>query len=280
MIGAIDGVNSDSVSRPWDALSGVAASREVHTSSMPCSRVLRLALPVLCAALVASGCGAADEGRAGSTSQTTSPSIQRTLTTEANELTITKNGEECEPLREDEQKRLTRTSPLGVSEPKIQGGPDPGCYAIETSRQQRCTRTQQKAGKCLVVSLPADEAPGRPESAAAATTLARSIETVKACLKATGIEALGGPYDRGADDDNAPDGELVITGATFIAFYTTEARAEQLEEQLQDRAESLGGTTTRHGTITVLYTDAPQTEGSGKPDPRIEECVEATAGDG
>lgn len=103
--------------------------------------------------------------------------------------------------------------------------------------------------------------------------IAGTIEKVKACLKEEGVDARGGTYDRPAEDDNAPDGELVTSGATFIAFYASERRADDLAAELRSNAEELGGTTTRHGTITVLYTKVPEMRSDGEPDERIEGCV-------
>lgn len=109
--------------------------------------------------------------------------------------------------------------------------------------------------------------------------VAQQIAAVKRCLTDAGVDVQGGTHDReAAGDENAPDGELVTTDATFIAFYASEARADQLAAELRTRAEGLGGTTTRHGTITVLYTKAPGTGTGGEPDARIEGCVSGSAG--
>lgn len=105
-------------------------------------------------------------------------------------------------------------------------------------------------------------------------TRPRTLEAVRTCLHEAEIDVRGGRYDRPADDKDAPDGELVTQNMTFIAFYASEARADKLAAGLRARAEELGGTTTRHGTITVLYTALPEVGTTGKTDPRIEGCVE------
>ena len=98
---------------------------------------------------------------------------------------------------------------------------------------------------------------------------------VKACLEERGLEVLGSELPRRADDRDAPDvGELVVGGGTFVAFYSSEARADRLARALRAAAARLGGVTTRHGKITVLYTKQPGLTGStGKPDDRVEGCV-------
>jgi len=58
---------------------------------------------------------------------------------------------------------------------------------------------------------------------------------------------------------------------TFIAFYSSEARADQFADSLRENAEETGGTTTRHGKITVLYAKGPGA--TGEPDDKIEDCV-------
>jgi hypothetical protein len=99
-----------------------------------------------------------------------------------------------------------------------------------------------------------------------------SLDDVRSCLEAAGVDARGGAYDRPADDTDAPDGELVTTRATFIAFYESVERADALEAELRKRAGDLGGTLTRHGKITVFYGKAAGVS-DGKPDARIEDCV-------
>lgn len=100
-----------------------------------------------------------------------------------------------------------------------------------------------------------------------------SVAEVKGCLIEGGLQVRGGEFKPHPDDDNAPDvGQLVMPNGTFIAFYSSEARANRFAASLRKNAERLGGTTTRHGTITVLYTKgAPGS--TGRPDDRVEDCV-------
>jgi hypothetical protein len=99
----------------------------------------------------------------------------------------------------------------------------------------------------------------------------RDISQARACLLNAGINVRGGFYDR-AGDPNAPDGELMDSRGTFIAFYASERRAEALAGQLKARAAKLGGTTTRHGKVTVLYAKVPEAGGTRRPDVRVEKC--------
>lgn len=135
----------------------------------------------------------------------------------------------------------------------------------------------------LTVALPgcgSDEkqAAGAPATTVEASVAAPSMEAligrVKGCLAEAGIEARGGAAPRSPEDDDAPDGELVTSDPAFIAFYETVGRAESLAAKVETRATELGGTTTRHGRITVLYVKVPETGAGGEPDDRIESCAE------
>lgn len=118
---------------------------------------------------------------------------------------------------------------------------------------------------------------GSPESSAAGGAAVRSgvrrdIESARDCLRRAGVTVRGGYHDR-RDDPNAPDGELMDSRGTFIAFYASRRRAEGLAAELEARARELGGTTTRHGRVTALYAKVPEAGGTGEPDDRVESCL-------
>lgn len=115
--------------------------------------------------------------------------------------------------------------------------------------------------------------PVKPLTPAERTAVRGHIETVRECLEEAGLEARGGFYDRSPDDADAPDGELIDTRGTFIAFYASESRAEELTRQLDARATELAGTLTRHGKVSVLYAKLPEAGSTGEPDDRIEDCA-------
>jgi hypothetical protein len=140
----------------------------------------------------------------------------------------------------------------------------PGCGGDDSSLQRPSAAASEQATYDGTQAL-------REESGDASLPVSDLIERVRDCLKEVDIDARGGAHDRPAEDANAPDGELVTGDATFIAFYESAARAEQLEGGLRDRARELGGALTRHGQVTVFYTETPN--GSGDPDDRIERCA-------
>ncbi len=150
-----------------------------------------------------------------------------------------------------------------------------------STRQEKCAELERKVVEELESGGGVDESStfglgecGGSTELVAASSVEDLISEVKGCLDDAGVEARGGAAQRSSEDDDAPDGELLTPGPTFIAFYSTVERADGLAKRLQTRATELGGMTTRHGRVTVLYVKVPETGARGEPDDRIESCVE------
>jgi hypothetical protein len=80
-----------------------------------------------------------------------------------------------------------------------------------------------------------------------------SMTKVRSCLDDRGIEVRGGRTPDSSQDRNAPDvGELVMRG-TFVAFYSSVAKAESRASQVRKAVADAGGTTKRQGDVTVAF---------------------------
>ncbi|TMK40469.1 MAG: hypothetical protein E6G56_07345 [Actinobacteria bacterium] len=112
---------------------------------------------------------------------------------------------------------------------------------------------------------------------------APSIESVRRCLKAAGLNSIGGTGGStqvsstgqgptrttiAAPAPGAPIGELITTG-TFIAFYSNQADANRAKPSVARNAARLHGSITRHGNITVIYLYPTDTNRK-----KVERCVE------
>lgn len=85
-----------------------------------------------------------------------------------------------------------------------------------------------------------------------------ALAKARRCLTAKGIGALGAPVlPPNPPGSSSADGEIVVgrsaTHVVFIAFYTSTARAEQLEASLMRNAHGLNGQVERHGAVSVVW---------------------------
>jgi hypothetical protein len=96
-------------------------------------------------------------------------------------------------------------------------------------------------------------------SASVRALIAR-IDSVRSCLTSQRLRAVGGamlpPNPPGPAQ---PDGELVITsrGPSFIAFYTSVARARRLEPAILRTAAQSHVQIERRGAVTIAWSRAP-----------------------
>ena len=89
-----------------------------------------------------------------------------------------------------------------------------------------------------------------------------ALDQARSCLTAKGIRALGAPVlPPNPPGSSSADGEIVVgrsaADVVFIAFYTTTARAQQLEASLMRNAHRLNGQAERHGAVTVVWAHPP-----------------------
>jgi hypothetical protein len=100
--------------------------------------------------------------------------------------------------------------------------------------------------------------PPRP-SAQAEHALLAAIKTARTCLGHHGLHSSGGPiYPQ--DSPTSPDGELILGGAkagAYITFYTSAARAKQLEPQLAENTRRAHGRLERRGAVALLFLGHP-----------------------
>jgi hypothetical protein len=91
-------------------------------------------------------------------------------------------------------------------------------------------------------------------------TLIARIDSVRGCLTSKRLRAVGGavlpPNPPGPPQ---PDGELVITSRSpsFVAFYTSVARARRLEPAILRTAASSHVQIERRGAVTIAWSHAP-----------------------
>jgi hypothetical protein len=133
----------------------------------------------------------------------------------------------------------------------------PSCeFVLTDGRRFRCRRVLSNATDSALRAAACVELPSYKVSPAQ-RSLAALLDATRECLTRHGLRVLGGPVL--PPDSRTPDGELVISSShpTFIAFYTSVAKAQRLEGTPINNARKFHGLVERHGTLTILWTAAP-----------------------
>jgi hypothetical protein len=95
------------------------------------------------------------------------------------------------------------------------------------------------------------------ELSSAQRSVIGSIAAARRCLGAARLVAHGSAVLPGSA--SSPDGEIVISSAhpTFVAFYTSAAKASRLEPAVRLNLKHSRGMVERRGAVTIVWSAAP-----------------------
>lgn len=99
-----------------------------------------------------------------------------------------------------------------------------------------------------------------------------AAEDARRCLSEGGGLKVQGPLKREADDVDAPDSTLVVTGRetfVYLGWYDDEARGRRSAAEQREHAKDFDGSVERHGRLTIIWVRGRDSDEAS----RIERCA-------